>query len=292
MTLQSGVLAPVPPLSRYLELRLAPDADPRPALSELAGKPWPHGLVVGFGDGALRRSGPAIDGLRPFPALTGPGCSVPSTQADIWLWAGGDDLGALTHVTRDIVSGLRPAFVVERVVNGFKYGEGRDLSGYIDGTENPVDDAALDATEVRSAAPGMRGSTFVAVQQWRHDLDNFQALPQAVRDDIIGRRISDNEEMDDAPASAHVKRTAQESFTPEAFVVRRSMPWANQDGEGLMFVAFGRTLDAFEAQMRRMTGEEDGVVDGLFRFSQPITGGYYWCPPIDDGRLDLSALAR
>ena len=57
------------------------------------------------------------------------------------------------------------------------------------------------------------------------------------------------------------------------------------------FVAFGRTLDAFEAQMRRMTGEEDGVVDGLFRFSQPITGGYYWCPPIDDGRLDLSALA-
>jgi putative iron-dependent peroxidase len=42
--------------------------------------------------------------------------------------------------------------------------------------------------------------------------------------------------------------------------------------------------------MRRMVGEEDGLVDGLFRFSHPITGGYYWLPPLRDGRIDLSAL--
>ena len=97
-------------------------------------------------------------------------------------------------------------------------------------------------------------------------------------------------ELDDAPESAHVKRTAQESFSPEAFTVRRSMPWIENGKSGLMFVSFSRTLNAFEVQLRRMSGMEDGIVDALYSFSRPLNGGYYWCPPLKDGRLDLSAL--
>ena len=104
---------------------------------------------------------------------------------------------------------------------------------------------------------------------------------------MIGRWRSDNEELDDVPPSAHVKRTAQESFDPEAWILRRSLPWTGPHGEGLMFVAFGKTLDAFEVQLRRMAGEEDGVVDACFRFSRPLSGGYYWCPPIDGDRIAL-----
>jgi putative iron-dependent peroxidase len=96
--------------------------------------------------------------------------------------------------------------------------------------------------------------------------------------------------LDDAPASAHVKRTAQESFDPEAFVVRRSMPWATGERAGLMFVGFGHSFDAFEAQMRRMAGLEDGVVDALFQISKPVTGAYAWVPPMRDGQLDLQAV--
>lgn len=107
------------------------------------------------------------------------------------------------------------------------------------------------------------------------------------RDHCIGRRRSDNEELDDAPESAHVKRTAQESFDPEAFVVRRSMPWADASAAGLMFVAFGHSLDAFEAQMRRMVGLDDGIVDALFRFTRPLSGAYFWCPPVKGGKLQL-----
>jgi putative iron-dependent peroxidase len=97
-------------------------------------------------------------------------------------------------------------------------------------------------------------------------------------------------ELADAPDSSHVKRTAQESFTPEAFVLRRSMPWIEGTRAGLMFVAFGRSFDAFEAQLRRMIGAEDGICDALFRFTQPISGAYYWCPPVRNGGLDLRAL--
>ena len=171
------------------------------------------------------------------------------------------------------------------------YREGRDLSGYVDGTENPTGDAAAQAALVDAASASLAGSSFVAVQQWLHDLDSFEAHPAPHRDNIIGRTQEDDVELDDAPPSAHVKRTAQESFIPEAFVLRRSMPWAEEEHMGLMFVAFGKSFDAFEALLERMIGLEDGIPDALFSFTRPLTGAYYWCPPMRDGKLDLDALA-
>ena len=84
-----------------------------------------------------------------------------------------------------------------------------------------------------------------------------------------------------------MKRTAQESFEPEAFVLRRSMPWTDASRAGLVFVAFGSNLDAFERQLHRMAGLDDGIVDGLFSFTRPLSGSYFWCPPVTGGRVAL-----
>ncbi len=54
-----------------------------------------------------------------------------------------------------------------------------------------------------------------------------------------------------------------------------------------MFVAFG---DPFDALFRRMIGADDAVTDALFRFTRPLTGGYFWCPPMRAGSLDLRAI--
>jgi putative iron-dependent peroxidase len=287
-TPQPGILAPVPSHSRYLEFGTVNDLDPVMGLQTLASRAVDEETVIGIGPGLVARLKQSVDGLRPFPALSGPGCDVPSTQADLWCWIRGTDRGEITHRGRSIIDNLGRAFRCDRLVDGFCYGESRDLTGYIDGTENPTGDDAVNAAITQGV--GLDGGSFVAVQQWQHDLDYFKAMPQTEQDNIFGRRLSDNEEMDDAPPSAHVKRTAQESFDPEAFVVRRSMPWADSSGEGLMFVAFGASLYAYDALLRRMVGEEDGIVDGLFRFSRPLSGSYFWCPPVNGGKLDLSAI--
>jgi putative iron-dependent peroxidase len=70
------------------------------------------------------------------------------------------------------------------------------------------------------------------------------------------------------------------------------MPFTGARRDGLVFVAFGRTLDAFEVQLKRMAGIEDGIPDALFRFSHPVSGAYYWCPPVRDGQLNLDAVQR
>src|SRR5262249_23712108 len=110
------------------------------------------------------------------------------------------------------------------------------------------------------------------------------------QDNTIGRRRSDNVELEDAPPSSHVKRTAQESFEPAAFVLRRSMPWADERRSGLLFVAFGKSFDAFEAQLARMGGAEDGSMAALCGCSRPAPGACFGCPPVADGKLDLRAL--
>ncbi len=291
MNSQTGILGPVPKHARYLMFAYeASTTDTEGALEPLREIVDGDKTIVGLGPSLLNAANTTIPGLRPFPAIAGPGFDIPSTQYALWFWLRGEDPGELHHRARYIEQALAIDFELKEVLDGFMYGNSQDLSGYEDGTENPQDEEAIKAAIVSGQGEGLDGASFVAVQQWLHHFDAFDAMTQAEQDDTIGRRISDNEEMDDAPASAHVKRAAQESFSPEAFVLRRSMPWTEGNEAGLNFVAFGHSLDAFEAILKRMVGQEDGVTDALFNFSRPFSGGYYWCPPMKAGKLDLSAL--
>lgn len=293
---QAGIMAPVPRVGRYLLFTLtgAPQLTGA-VLNCLAPLVDGQAVVVGLGLDCVAALATTVPGLRSFPDLRAAPVAVPATPFALWCWLRGDDTGELVNLTRRIARALGPAFHLDQAVDGFRHGKGpnghgRDLTGDEDGTENPAGDAAVQAALVQDGGPGLRGSSFVAVQQWVHDFAAFEALEMQAQDDMMGRRRSDNEVLDNAPESAHVKRTAQERFAPEAFVLRRSMPWAVGMQAGLMFVAFGHSPDAFEAQMRRMAGLEDGVVDGFFQMSKPVADAYFWCPPLRDGHLDLQAV--
>lgn len=289
-TPQPGILLELPRLARYLSFSIADRSSLPQCLARLRDRIDGETTVAGLGPSLIRSLGGHVDGMKDFPAITAPGFQIDHAPDAVWLWLRGDDRGELLHRSRRLVSALSPAFQHRETWDAFKYEEGRDLSGYEDGTENPK---ALDALAAATVGPDdhpLAGSSFVATQRWLHDFDHLEAMPAPTRDHAIGRRQSDNEELEDAPPSAHVKRTAQESFEPEAFVLRRSMPWAEGMAGGLMFVAFGRSFDAFEAQLTRMTGGEDGIVDALFGFTRPVSGAYFWCPAMKNGTLDLSPI--
>jgi putative iron-dependent peroxidase len=282
-------------VGRYLFFTLAQADAARSALQRLAPQVDGSRVVVGLGLDTVQALSASVPGLRAFPLWASAAVALPSTPTALWCWLRGDDAGDLVLASRQLAQAVAPAFALTQVVEGFRHGQGpnghgRDLTGYEDGTENPCDGEAEAAALVEGDGPGLAGGSFAALQQWQHDWDAFERMAPAAQDAMVGRRRTDNEELDDAPESAHVKRTAQESFTPEAFVLRRSMPWAEGMRSGLMFVAFGCSFDAFEAQLRRMAGLEDGVVDALFQMSRPLTGAYVWCPPLRDGRLDLRAV--
>jgi len=291
---QPGVLAALPTHARYLVFTVAEQAQARAALRAIQPLIDGESIVLGIGESLMQCLNAHIGGLRQFPALLGAGIEAPSTHGALWCWLrttpAYPDRGALLLLGRRIEAVLAPAFELAQAVDAFKFDSGRDLTGYEDGTENPKGDDAIQAALVSGHGSGLDGASFAAIQQWRHDLTRFEEMSPPQQDNVMGRRKSDNEEIEDAPASAHVKRTAQEDFEPEAFVLRRSMPWSDAAHCGLMFVAFGRSFAAFEAQLRRMMGLDDGIADALFDFSRPITGHYFWCPPVKNGRVDFSAV--
>lgn len=289
-TAQPGILSPIPAQARYLEYVLTGEGDLHDTLRRLASAVNGRDVVAGFGRPLADVLAQGVPGLVSFPDESAAGITVPSTQSALWLWLRGEDRGVLLHAARELEALLSPAFERVQVVEGFCHDGGRDLTGYEDSTENPQGDEAYEVAFLAGQGVGLDNGSFVVVQRWHHDLDAFGRMSADEQDNAIGRRKADNEELPDAPESAHVKRTAQESFDPPAFLLRRSMPWVDADGQGLVFVAFAASFDAFEVLLERMLGKEDGIVDELFRFTRPMSGGYFWCPPLHDGRLDLRAL--
>jgi putative iron-dependent peroxidase len=288
---QPGILELIPQHGKYLFYDQIPGGNAAECLQHLAEIVDGIEIVVGLGQSLVLNLEVEIPGLRNLPARSKTDVEIPSTPFALMCWLRGEEPGTLLHRARQVNDLLSGGFIQRDCVDTFKYGTGQDLTGYEDGTENPTGQEAIEAAFVCGGAAGLDGSSFVAMQQWLHDFNSFDALGTSEADASVGRRLSDNVELENAPESAHVKRTAQESFDPEAFMLRRSMPWGTPKlDSGLFFVAFGKSFDAFEAQLARMIGDEDKIIDALFQFTRPVTGSYFWCPPMKDGRLDFRAL--
>ncbi len=283
--IQQNVLAPVPSSARFLTFALKDGVDPVPTLRRLADVTHDPATIVGLGAPVAAR----VNGLRSFPTALAP--TFPATQHAVWATVGHSDRGEQLDASVALATHLAEAFVVVEEVDAFAYRGGRDLSGFEDGTENPKGDAAVEAAFIRGRGPGVDGGSFVAIQRWVHAHDVLASMNARQKSDAIGRDLETNEELKEAATSAHVKRTAQESFDPPAFMVRRSMPWGGVRERGLYFVAYVENLDRFERVLARMGGKEDGTKDALMSFTKALTGGYYFCPPLKDGKLDLRALA-
>ncbi len=222
---QPGILQPPPLAARYLSFSLADPTRLRESLLDLAELVDGDSTVLGLGTSLCQQLHANIPPLKSAPAYSIAGIDIPATPGALWLWMRGSDRGELLHRCRHFEDCLLSTFELDQTVEGFHHGDNQDLTGYRDGTENPTGDEAIEVAFDQSNNPGLHHSSCVAVQQWLHDFDRFALLDTTQKDFAIGRRLSDNEELDGAPASAHVRRTAQESFDPEAFLLRRSMPW-------------------------------------------------------------------
>src|SRR5262245_15545984 len=143
--IQKGIFLPIPAQARYMFFDMLPGTDPRDSLFGLKRLVDGENTVIGFGQSLVLALGRTIPGLNVFPRYAGSGFEVPSTPAALWCWLRGEDRGDLVRRGRSLVKATAAAFRLNHVVDGFKYGPGLDLTGYEDGTENPRDNAALEA---------------------------------------------------------------------------------------------------------------------------------------------------
>lgn len=281
-TAQTAILANIPQNAVYVYFNLQNPQHLHATLQALGQFCIQHNALLALGRPLIKN--PELNtALVPGSFKSHP---IPQQEIDLLIWLRGTDAGDVYLQTCAVQKLAETAFCLIGQQTAFCYQGGRDLTGYEDGTENPQAEAAEHAALISGGA--LHNSSFFVLQRWQHQLAEFKSRSQTLQDNTIGRRLSDNEELENAPASAHVKRTAQESFSPQVFMLRKSMPWIKDQDAGLMFAAFISNLTGFERMLARMTGDEDGIKDDLFSFSELHSSAYFWCPAVNQGQLDFT----
>lgn len=289
---QFGIFAQGTTAHHFLEFDLRPGVSPTQAVSSFRRLRTPDvsaggvNLVVAFGADAWREVAPGETpaSLGPYRGIVAPGGrGAPATQHDGWIWVSGsapdvifDHARAVTRVVADVAD-----LAAEQP--GFTYHEGRDETGFIDGTANPPVRRAAEVALVPPGQPGQGGS-HVLVMRWVHDLDAFHRLPVAEQERVIGRTKARSVELSDAekPPTAHIARVEMEADGKELELFRRSVPYGTVDEHGLYFVAFSADPSRFDRMLARMFGTSgDGVRDRLTDFSHPVSGAYYFAPSLN-----------
>lgn len=243
------------------------------------------GVVVGLGHSLLAAVGADIPGLHSLERISNGRYAMPGTPHDLWVLVLGTSASDVFERADVVQKCLLPHAHLRECTSLFAYRQGKDLTGFTDGSANPKGDDAWEAALIPEG--DWQNGSFAFVQRWLHFRERFSGLHQTQRDHTIGRQEQSDEELSDAPKTAHIKRTEQEDYDPPAFVLRRSMPWGDARRNGLQFLAFMNDLSKVDRMLQRMMGLEDGHQDRLLGHSQPETGAYYFVPPLVDGRLKL-----
>ncbi|MFW1746698.1 Dyp-type peroxidase [Acinetobacter guillouiae] len=166
----------------------------------------------------------------------------------------------------------------------FRYLDGRDLTGFIDGTENPQfpDDRAETALLGEDSGIFEDGS-FIFAQRYVHELEKWKRLKVDAQENVIGRSKLESIEMDDEhkPENAHIARVVIEDNEGEELeILRHSLPYGDGQGEqGLFFIAYTKDLTRIDRMLVNMFGTQgDGIHDRLLHFVTPMDGAYFFAP--------------
>lgn len=240
--------------------------------------------VMAFGSDAWDRifGLPRPRDLHPFREIRGRHHAV-STPGDILFHIRGERMDVCFELATQVMERLSGAVSTVDETHGFRYFDERDIIGFVDGTENPRDQAAVDATIVGDEDPQFAGGSYVLVQKYLHDLQGWNALPTEEQERIIGRLKLSDIELDDAvkPTFAHNALTQIVEDGQQLQILRDNMPFGNAGkGEfGTYFIGYARSPHRVEQMLVNMfVGRPPGNYDRLLDFSRAITGTLFFVP--------------
>jgi porphyrinogen peroxidase len=241
--------------------------------------------VIGIGSDAWSRlfGTPPPKELHPFREIRGVHRAV-ATPGDLLFHIRATRTDLCFELASQIMARLAGAVSVTDEVHGFKYFDERDLLGFVDGTENPVAQAAVEATIIADEDAPFAGGSYVIVQKYLHDLAKWNALPMEEQERIVGRTKLSDIELDDAvkPTFAHNVLTSITENGSPVEILRDNMPFGNiGKGEfGTYFIGYARSPRRIEQMLENMfIGKPPGNYDRLLDVSHAVTGSLFFVPP-------------
>ncbi len=223
--------------------------------------------------------------LHPFREIKAGNRHAVATAGDLLFHIRADRQDLCFELATQITLALGDVISAADEVHGFGYFDSRNLLGFVDGTENPVEDDAIEATTVGDEDPGFAGGSYVIVQKYLHDLDGWNALSTEAQERIIGRTKLSDIELDDnvKPTFAHNALTTIEEDGREVKILRGNMNFgrAGQGEFGTYFIGYARSPRPIEQMLENMfIGRPAGNYDRLLDFSRAVTGSLFFVPSL------------
>ncbi|MDQ0475433.1 putative iron-dependent peroxidase [Labrys wisconsinensis] len=240
--------------------------------------------VTAFGSDAWDRlfGTPRPRDLHPFREIHGRHHAV-STPGDILFHIRATRMDLCFELAKEIMVRVGDAVATADEVQGFNYFDDRDLIGFVDGTENPVDQDAVKAAIIGEEDAAFAGGSYVIVQKYLHDLKRWNEVPVEQQEKIVGRAKLSDIELDDAvkPSYAHNALTTIIEDGEQLEIVRDNMPFGDVGkGEfGTYFIGYARSPRRIELMLQNMfVGRPPGNYDRLLDFSRAVTGTLFFVP--------------
>ena len=282
----------------FLVLTVKPGAENRAALRSFCGdlsaliravefRDIEAGLscVMGFGSEAWDRlfGNPRPAELHPFKEIRSGGRNAVATPGDMLFHIRAKRVDLCFELATQIMTRLGGAVEPVDEVHGFRYFDDRDLIGFVDGTENPRGQEAIDAVTIGAEDAKFESGTYVIVQKYLHDMAGWDALSTEQQERIIGRKKLSDIELDAAvkPTCSHSSLTTIEENGVEVKILRDNMPFGRPtQGEfGTYFIGYSKSPGTIELMLQNMfIGRPPGNYDRLLDFSRAVTGNLFFVP--------------
>jgi putative iron-dependent peroxidase len=241
--------------------------------------------VIGFGSDAWERlfGAPRPAELHRFREIRAGARHAVSTPGDLLFHIRAKRMDLCFELATQIMARIGDAVSPADEVHGFRYFDDRDVIGFVDGTENPRGEAAIEAVLIGEEDAAFAGGSYVIVQKYLHDLEGWNALSTEAQERIIGRTKLSDIELDDSvkPTSAHNALTTIVEDGKEVKILRDNMPFGRpgHDEFGTYFIGYSRSPRTTEQMLENMfIGKPPGNYDRLLDFSRAVTGNLFFVP--------------
>ncbi|WP_426699883.1 Dyp-type peroxidase [Rhodanobacter sp. Col0626] len=289
-TFQAGIFALGTSFHAYLEFDVLGEQDGLALVKTIASLREPRttvggvNLVSGFRPELWGKAAPADApvGVKGFneDVVGLDGFVMPATQHDAVLWISGGSYDIVFDVAQQIIAVLGALATVAEETTSWPYHHHRDLTGFIDGTENPPLVEVPEVAFIPQGQPG-EGGSILLLQKWVHDAAKWKSLAVEGQERVMGRTKADSVEIENKAPNSHVASTDQDTFGD---IFRRNMPYGTATNHGTMFVGFSAEQQRLSRMLDSMAGRLTGVRDALTNYTHPLTGAYYFVPAADDLR--------
>jgi porphyrinogen peroxidase len=222
--------------------------------------------------------------LKLFTALGEGDVSAPATGGDIFLHVHSDRKDMTYVLASEFIKPIQESINVLEEVDGFHYLDDRDLTGFIDGTENPEGEERAEVALIDDE-PEFNGGSYVLAQRYIHNLPKWQKVADDEQEKVIGRTKPDSVELDDdiRPETSHISRVVIEEDGEELEIVRHSLPYGQASGDaGLFFCAYSKDNTILKKMLANMFGTSgDGLHDHILHFTTAKSGAYFFAPSVE-----------